>query len=266
VATATTAADGTYSAAVAVDPAAYRVTAQFAGSSTLWPATGTVPGAPAPGTAPSVVSLTPSAPSGSSSTFSVVFSDPAGWNAIANAEVLINSTALAQGGCEISYLPASGTFQLLNDAGTVWSSAVLSNGQCTLSGASASGSGNTLTLTFTVTLTPGFGSSGSQKSVFLQASDLQGAILSWTSSGTWSGVPSCAQTGGATASDVATLMSQALGGMAAGTDLNGDSSVNIVDVQIAVSDVLGCRALTVISPSEFGMRRVGHHISWIGKL
>lgn len=257
--TATTVADGTFTAGVAVDPAAYKVTAQYAGSSSMWPALATVPAAPSPGSTPSVVQVTPTAPSGATTTFTVVFSDPAGWASIANAQVLINSSASSAGGCNIGYLPASGTFQLLNDAGTVWSSTSLSNTQCTLSSASASGAGNNLTLTFSVTLNRSFGISSSQKSIFLQVTDSQGAVLPWASFGTWSGVPSsCTQSGAATASNVQALLAQALGGESATTDLNGDSTVNIVDVQVGIGDVLGCQAITNITPSGLRTRALKH--------
>jgi hypothetical protein len=258
LATATTAADGTFTAGVAVDPAVYKVTAQYAGSSSMWPALATVPAAPAPGSIPSVVQLTPSAPSGATTTFSVVLSDPAGWAAIAEAQVLINSSASSQGGCNIGYLPASGTFQLLNDAGTVWSNTVLSNSHCTLSNANASGSGNNLTLTFTVTLNRNFGLSTSQRNIFVQVTDSQGPILPWVSVGTWS-PGSCTQSGAATASSVEALLAQALGGQSATTDLNGDSIVNIVDVQVGIGDVLSCQAITNITPSVLRMRAMKHH-------
>ncbi|HEX3745596.1 MAG TPA: hypothetical protein VHW09_16755 [Bryobacteraceae bacterium] len=263
--TATTALDGTFSAGIAVDSGTDRVTAQYAGSGSLWPAMATVPATPTPG-APSIVSLTPSTPSGASTAFTAIFSDPAGWAAIANAEVLINTNASSAGGCNISYLPATGTFQLLDDSGTVWSSTVLANSQCTVSGTSALGTGNNLTLNFTVTLNPSFGLSGTQKAIFLQATDSQGAVLPWAPSGTWSMVPSgCSQAGAATVADVQSFISQALGASAAASDLNGDGVVNIVEVQLAIGDLLGCQAISGVAPAGSGTRAMEHRVSWTGR-
>ena len=263
--TATTAADGTFAAGIAVDPTAYQVTAQYAGSGSLWPALATVPSTLAPSPAPSLTSINVGA-SGASAVLSVVFSDPGGWSAIANVEVLINATISPQNGCMIGYLPISGTFQLLNDAGTVWSSTVLSNSQCTLSNPRAFGSGNNLTLSFTVAFTPSFGASGTEKTVFLQASDAQGVLLPLGSTGqSFVVAGGCPQSGVATSNDVSRLLSQALGTTSVTMDLNGDGMVNVVDVQLALADVLGCQAITTISPAGLSLRTMGHRIGWRGK-
>ncbi len=183
--TATTATDGSFSLATSVDSNWNRVTAEYAGSSTLWPALVKVPDSAPPSSPPSIASVTPFAGSGTSATFSVVFSDPNGWAAIANAEVLINADRVPQSGCYISYLPANGTFQLLNDAGTTWSSTALSNSQCSLSGATASGVGNNLTLTLPLTFQASFGSTIAKKTVFLQVTDSRGLVAPWLAMGVW---------------------------------------------------------------------------------
>jgi hypothetical protein len=239
--TATTASDGSFGASIPVDPTLYQVTAQYAGSSTLWPASATFPQNPPPSSPPSTVSLTPNAPSGDSVTFSAVFSDPSGWAAIANAEMLINTTLSLQAGCNIGYLPASNTFQLLDDTGTIWSSTVLSNSQCSLSGATASGAGNNLTLTFTLSFSSSFGSVA-QKTIFLQVNDSQGLVAPWAAAGTLTLIPgACTQSGTTTVADVQSIVQQALGVTAATTDMNGDGILNVVDVQWTL-DAFGCGA------------------------
>jgi hypothetical protein len=256
--TATTASDGSFAAGIPVDPTLYQVTAQYAGSSTLWPASATVPQNPPASSPPSIVSLTPNAPSGDSVTFSVVFSDPSGWAAIANAEMLINTTLSLQAGCNIGYLPASGgTFQLLNDAGTTWSSTVLSNSQCSLSGATASGVGNNLTLTFTLSFTSSFGSVA-QKTIFLQVNDSQGLVAPWAAAGTLSLIPgACTQTGTTTVTDVQSVIEQALGVTAATTDMNGDGILNVVDVQLAL-DAFGCGATSSTPQTGLSVSTMAH--------
>jgi len=199
LATATTAADGSFGIGNSVNSNLYRVTAEYAGSGTLWPATATVPAGAVSSSPPSIASLTPFAGSGASATFSVVFSDPNGWAAIANAEVLINTDRFPQAGCYVGYLPASGTFRLLNDAGATWSSTALSNSQCSLSGATASGVGNNLTLTLPVTFQASFGSPIAKKTIFLQVTDSWGQVAPWLAMGVWYPVIGAPNTGGACA-------------------------------------------------------------------
>jgi hypothetical protein len=264
--TAATAADGSFGASIPVDPTLYQVTAQYAGSGTLWPSTAAVPENPAPISPPSIVSLTPPAGSGASATFSVVFSDPNGWAAIANAEMLINSGLFPQAGCSIGYLPASGTFQLLNDAGTTWSSTVLSNSQCSLSDASASGVGNNLTLTFTVSFNANFGSPAAPETVFLQVTDSQGPVAPWVAAGTWSPVPNVCTPGGTTnVTNVQSVIEEALGAIPANTDMNGDGIVNVVDVQLAI-DAVGCGALSNTAPAGSSIRTMAHPVGRREKL
>ncbi len=145
----------------------------------------TQPAGTAPKSAPSITSLMPFAGSGAGTALSVVFSDPKGWDNISDAQVLINSNLFPEGGCYISYRPATGTFQLLNDSGTAWSGTVLSNSQCSLSGASASGTGNNLTLTLPVTFQAGFGSGIGKKNIFLQVTNAQGLVAPWLLMGVW---------------------------------------------------------------------------------
>jgi hypothetical protein len=251
--TATTAADGSFSASIPVDPNLYQVTAQYAGSSALWPSSAVVPSSPS--SPPSIVSLTPAAGSGASAAFSAVFNDPNGWGAIANAQVLINTGPFAQGGCDIGYLPLTRTFQLLSDTG-VWSSMVLSNNECSVSGMSASGSGNNLTLNFTVNF---LASSRAQESVFLQVNDSQGLTVPWASAGTWSIVPTaCTLSGATNLTDVQSTINQALGGAPAITDMNGDGTVNVVDVELVVSGFLGCAPFNSAAPAGSGTRTMAH--------
>lgn len=179
-----TAADGSFSIGTALDPNIYQFTAAYGGSSTQWPSMAKLPGS---GTnfPPSIVSLTPFVGSGTSATFTAVVSDPNGWGDIANAEVLINTDRFPQSGCYIRYLPASGTFQLLDDAGSTWSSVALSNSQCSLGSASAVGLANSLTLTLPVTFQTSFGSPVAKKSIFVQATDSKGLVASWLAMGVW---------------------------------------------------------------------------------
>jgi hypothetical protein len=201
----------------------------------------TAPANPAPSSPPAIVSLTPNAAVGTSVSYSAVFSDPGGWAAIANAEVLVNSSLSQQAGCNISYLPTTGTFQLLSDAGS-WSSTALSNSQCSLSGASASGAGNTLTLTFTLDFSANFGSISPLKTVFLQATDAQGLMVPWVAEGTALLISgACTQHGTTNVSDVQSIVNQALGDSSATSDMNSDGAVNVVDVQTVI-DAYGCGA------------------------
>jgi uncharacterized repeat protein (TIGR01451 family) len=144
---------------------------------------------------PSAVSVTPSAGSGISQNLQLVYSDPAGFAAITQTEVLINRILNFPGSCSVLYTASSRTLQIINDNGQAWGVAAkigvagtLQNSQCSidLGASSASGVGNNLTLNLAVTFKPSFVGT---KSIYMQAFNKFGLNSGWQTRGSWLALP-----------------------------------------------------------------------------
>ncbi|HYW41807.1 MAG TPA: hypothetical protein VE959_03050 [Bryobacteraceae bacterium] len=143
---------------------------------------------------PATISVTPASGSGSSQTFSFVFSDPAGYSAIVSSQILINNPMTASGGCYLLYSRSTNSIYLTNDAGTAWQTPVtpgqsgtLQNSQCSVNplSSTASGSGNNLTLNLAITFQTAFGGA---KNTYMEVYDGAGDS-GWQQRGSWT-VPS----------------------------------------------------------------------------
>ena len=150
-----------------------------------------------PVTAPSAVSVTPNAGSGSGpQTFSYLYSDSSGYQNIYLVQTILNTTLSWPGSCGTMYIAASSSLYLMNDAGNSWlgpltigQPGTLQNSQCTLDAgaSSANGSGTNLTVNVTLTFKPGF--TGSQNN-FMIANDVVNNLTSgFQNLGTWSSGP-----------------------------------------------------------------------------
>ena len=148
----------------------------------------TVPGTAQP---PQVVSVTPSSGSGSSQTFSFVYSDPNGPADLAEAQALINSAVSGTSACYVFYNPALNSVTLGNDSYTgllgpmtLGTAATLQNSQCTVKGAtsSATWSANTLTLSLSLAFNAAFAGA---KSLFGYARSVGGLVSGWQTLGVW---------------------------------------------------------------------------------
>lgn len=166
----------------------YAYVADAGGLNSGWITAGTWnPSAASP---PAVTSLTPSAGTGSSSTFTLTLSDPNGNADIASALFLINSTLNGNGACFISYNRSVNAFYLLRDSDSVWqpiypgTATSVTNTNCTLSGSAlaATASGNTLTLNLPITFNPGFAGA---KNVYTSVTDAGGLTSGVVTAGTW---------------------------------------------------------------------------------
>jgi hypothetical protein len=161
-----------------------------AGLSSGWVALGTwtVPTASQP---PQAVSVTPSSGTGSSQTFSLVYSDPYGAADLSIVLALINATLSGAGSCDLTIDPVHNYVWLLNDGATSWLGPVtpgaagsVQNSRCTVSGpgSSLSQSGNTLTANIALTFQPGFAGT---KAVYGNAISAGGLSSGWNTLGTW---------------------------------------------------------------------------------
>ncbi|MCW5978115.1 MAG: hypothetical protein KIT09_08555 [Bryobacteraceae bacterium] len=141
--------------------------------------------------APSADSMSPSAGSGLTQTFQLLFSDGNGAADIGWAFALFNATLAQAGGCYVQWRPAVNSIWLRDDAGAAWlgpvtpgSSGALANRQCAIhpAASSAAAKGSTLTLNLTITFSTSF---VGQKNIYLYASDYAGLASGWALKGSW---------------------------------------------------------------------------------
>jgi YVTN family beta-propeller protein len=144
-----------------------------------------------PAAGPVAVSVSPNSGSGTTQTFTAVYSDPSGVAAadLANVQIIFNTTPNETNACYVMYL--NELLYLQNDGGTGWSAgitpgsaATVSNSQCTLAGtgSSYSASGDIATLGVALTFT---GSFGGPKNIYLRATERNGSSSGWVQMGTW---------------------------------------------------------------------------------
>ena len=139
---------------------------------------------------PVAVSVTPSSGTGTSQTFTFLYSHPKGYTAISSVSMIVNSTLTRVGGCSLVYSPASNTLYLQNDAATAWlgpvtpgQSGTLQNSQCMVSApsSSVSGSGSSLTVNLVLSFQAVF---AGNKYTYMEVFD--GVLDSgWVQRGSW---------------------------------------------------------------------------------
>jgi hypothetical protein len=169
----------------------------FNGQNTGWVQEGTWTAGSSAGQ-PAIVSFSPNSGSGTSVTFTAVYTDPNGAGDMTEALLLVNSTVSTVNGCYVYYVPQSNLLYLSNDAGTGWLTPGLtpgaggtgtsSNSQCTLhAGSSSAGTaGNNLTLGVTLSFAPAFVGA---MNVYLYALGVSGQNSGWVTEGTWTPNP-----------------------------------------------------------------------------
>jgi len=192
---------------------------------------------------PGPTGVSPGAGSGASQTFTFTFSDPAGWQSVAVADVLINSALDGRQACFVAFVPSgasSGSVSLVDDTGVTGGPATamplpgsgsVSNSQCTVNaaGSSLSGAGNTLTLILAITFSAGF---SGNKVVFLAAQGDPSSNSGWQALGTWEvpgSVPAGPAVGGVSPARSNTLSQNYT---FAFTDTNGGQDIAVVNVLI----------------------------------
>ena len=144
-----------------------------------------------PTAVPQAVSVTPFTGTGSSNTFSFLYSDANGASDLGVLQVVVNSSLSGYQGCYVSIDPVHKTLLLLNDGATAWqgpitlpTSGTLANSQCTINGGSSSIalSGNNATVNLALSFS---GSFGGAKSVYGYAQAAGGLNSGWTALGNW---------------------------------------------------------------------------------
>jgi hypothetical protein len=146
---------------------------------------------------PAAVSVSPSTGSGLYHTFSLVFSDSAGYQSLSGVHAVFNTSASGTNACWIYYDTAGKTLWLAADDATArfatiaGSATTVRNSQCQItgSGVSSSGSGTNLTLNVAILFATSFAGA---KNTYLSATDKGGTSSNLGSKGTWTVPPSAA--------------------------------------------------------------------------
>jgi hypothetical protein len=136
-------------------------------------------------------SVTPASGSGASQVFALQYSDSAGASNLSSTWVWFNASfaMTAANSCLAYYSPPTNTLNLLNDAGSAYTSATigtsgtLQNSQCTIAMGSTTvmKSGSALTLNLSLTFAPVF---NGMKNVYMFA-NAGGSSSGWQTRGTW---------------------------------------------------------------------------------
>src|SRR5262249_56479757 len=138
---------------------------------------------------PTAVSVAPSSGSGTSATFTYVYSDPNGASDIGTTLMMLNASLTPANGCFVVFARAANQFYLIDDAGTgalgpvtAGTNASLQNSSCVLdaSASASSSGGTTLTVTATLSFKPGFAGA---KNNYMLASDSLNQSSGWTING-----------------------------------------------------------------------------------
>jgi hypothetical protein len=173
----------TFASGFAGNKTIYGAASDTLGNTSTWTTLGTYSVA---ASMPAATSVTPSSGSGTTQTFTAVFTDPAGASYLNYRMFLINGGLSAVGGCWVWALP-SGIY-LENDNSTVLlgplnGTNAPSNSQCTLNSGSVSNSGTTSSMTVSLTFASGFAGA---KTIYGAATDTLGNSSTWTTLGTYS--------------------------------------------------------------------------------
>src|SRR5688572_13206558 len=141
--------------------------------------------------APAAVSVTPLSGSGSSRTFSFIFSDPNGFADLSSVRVIVHSQIQGASSCYLYYTRHANKLYLHNDPATALLgpltpgiSGTVQNSQCSVNAASSSVSSSSTNLTLNLAMSFTGGYSGT-KSVFGFATDQAGLDSGWQTLGSW---------------------------------------------------------------------------------
>jgi hypothetical protein len=191
------------------------------------------------GAGPVAVTSQPTTGSGSSQSFTFVFSHPAGWQNLGVVNILINNSLDGRHACYLAYSIPSSILYLVDDAGdaggpfagsvALGNSTSIQNSQCAVSLTSALGSGTNFTLILNVTFKPAF---GGNRITYTAAGDQSVGNSNWQALGVWqvppppTGIITAANINpGRTAGSTGTLQVTL-------TDTKGAGDIGIVNVLI----------------------------------
>jgi len=142
-------------------------------------------------TPPNGIAAVPVSGSGSSQTFTLFATDPAGASNLASVALNVNAALVSANACYVLYTRASNRLELLNDSNSGWAGSLTpgtpgleQNSQCILDvGASAVAvTGNTLTLHLAIAFKPPY--VGARK-LYTSSTTVGGAFSGWTTPATW---------------------------------------------------------------------------------
>ena len=140
--------------------------------------------------APSAVSVSPASGTGTTQTFSFVYSDPNGGADLPAAEMLINGSLTMASACYLHYDRVLNKISLRNDNDSAWlgpvtlgSGTTLENTQCRVNTSTSSASTATnLTVNLDLTFKAAF---NGLKQIYMQTTDMGGLATGWQQRGSW---------------------------------------------------------------------------------
>jgi hypothetical protein len=183
---------------------------------------------PTPIYTPAVVSSSPASGGGATQAFTITLSDGNGFNDIASAAFLWQTTANTLNACYITYFRATNTFGLFRDSDSAFlpitpgAATTVENLNCSLSGTglSVSGAGTQLTFVLPLTFKPAFTGT---RNIYAAVTDAGGLASGWQSIGAWNPFPAYAPTVAALSPSAGTGVSQAFNFQY--TDGNGNADI-----------------------------------------
>jgi alpha-tubulin suppressor-like RCC1 family protein len=137
-----------------------------------------------------LLSVAPLTGAGREKLFTMTLRDGDGAGKVWFAQLNINATNTPAHSCYVHHDPATNIFYLLGDDGATWfglrgaTTGTVQNSQCVLRGKDSTrvNNGNDLTVTFDLQFKDAY---VGQKEVFARASDLDGNLVQWKSTGAW---------------------------------------------------------------------------------
>jgi hypothetical protein len=220
-----------------------------------------------PAQTPQAVSVTPSAGTGSSQTFSFVFSDGSGAADISSIFVGFGTSIWGTNSCFLQLDSTHTLVSLTNDTTSAWmtpitlgSSATTQNSQCTLSGAlsSASASGGTLTLNLGLTFPAAFAGA---KNIYAYVASAEGLNSSWQTLGTYTVsaaaglvvAPVFTPVAGTFSSAQSVTITSSTGGASIRYTTNGSTPTETIGTQYSASFTVGSSEAIKAIAYETGM-------------
>ena len=220
-----------------------------------------------PNTPPTSDSVSPSSGSGTSQTFTYLFSDLDGYEDMTSIQILVNETLSASGSCYLYYVLAANELYLRNDASSDWlgpqtvgAAGMLQNTKCSvdLGTSSVLGSGTSLALDLAMT----FNTSG-DKNQWMLAIDTAGQHLGWVLNGTWNVPPNQPPTSDSVSPSSGSGASQTFSYVF--SDSNGYE--DMTSIQILVNETLSasgsCYLYYVLTANELYLRNDASS-DWLG--
>ena len=180
------------------------------------------------------VSVTPASGTGTTQTFTFVYSDPYGFADVSYVNMLFQTTISGLSSCWVQYVRSTNLLDLVNDSGAGYAgtgtpgvAGTLNNNQCTIDvgASSVSGAGNNLTVTVALTFKAAFNGA---KNIYMSVANNSGGFSGWQSKGAWTASASLPPTNTSATPSSGSGSTQAF--VFAYADPNGAADINYINM------------------------------------